>query len=389
MTAARVVPFNQPHLTGLEYERIKEAVDNRFLCGNGPFTARCQAWLERTTGSRRALLTHSCTGALEMAAILIDVGPGDEVIMPSFTFVSTANAFVLRGATPVFVDIRGDTLNLDERLVDAAVTSRTRAIVPVHYGGVGCDMEALTTIAGRHELFVIEDAAQAVLARRNGRPLGSIGHLAAVSFHETKNVIAGEGGALLVNDERLLGRAEIVWEKGTDRGRFRLGQVDKYTWQDVGSSFQPSEIIAAFLSAQLDEAEFIAQARLTIWNRYHEAFAGLESRELVRRPVVPPGCEHSGHLYYLLLRSEPVRNEVLKTLREQGVHAIFHYVPLHASDAGRRRGRVAGSMEQTDTNSSRLIRLPLWTDMTADDVDWVIERVRDAVQCASGAQSRS
>jgi dTDP-4-amino-4,6-dideoxygalactose transaminase len=386
VTAARIVPFNQPHLTGLEYERMKEAVDNRFLSGNGPFTARCQAWLEQATGSRRALLTHSCTGALEMASILIEVGPGDEVIMPSFTFVSTANAFVLRGATPVFVDIRGDTLNLDERLVEAAVTSRTRAIVPVHYGGVGCDMDALTSIASRHGLFVVEDAAQAVLARWNGRPLGSIGQLAAVSFHETKNVIAGEGGALLVNDERLLARAEIVWEKGTDRGRFRLGQVDKYTWQDVGSSFQPSEITAAFLSAQLDKAESIAHTRLKIWNRYQEAFGELESRELVRRPVVPPGCEHSGHLYYLILQSEHVRNNVLKRLHEEGVHAIFHYVPLHASDAGRRLGRVAGSMEQTETNSGRLIRLPLWTDMTAEDVDRVIDRVHDAVQCASGAQ---
>jgi dTDP-4-amino-4,6-dideoxygalactose transaminase len=244
-------------------------------------------------------------------------------------------------------------------------------------------MDAITTIAGRHGLVVVEDAAQAVLARRNGRPLGSIGQLAAMSFHETKNVIAGEGGALLVNDERLLARAEIVWEKGTDRGRFRLGQVDKYTWQDVGSSFQPSEITAAFLSAQLDEAESIARARLRIWNRYQEAFEGLESRELVRRPVVPPGCEHSGHLYYLILRSEHVRNNVLQKLREDGVHAIFHYVPLHASDAGRRLGRVAGSMEQTDANSSRLIRLPLWTDMTAEDIDWVIDRVHDAVQCAS------
>lgn len=371
----RLIPFNRPHITGHEFERIQEAIDNRHLSGNGPFTARCQTWIERTLDVPRALLTHSCTGALEMAAILIDAAPGDEIIMPSFTFVSTANAFALRGATPVFVDIRPDTLNLDERLVEAAVTPRTRAIVAVHYGGVSCDMDALGTIAGRHGLAVVEDAAQAVLARWNGRPLGSIGDLAALSFHETKNVSAGEGGALLVNSDRFLARAEIVWEKGTDRSRFYRGEVDKYSWRDLGSSYQPSEISAAFLWAQLEEADRITRARLSVWDSYHRAFEELEREGLVRRPVVPRGCDHNAHLYYLLLPNGRSRAALLAALAAQGVNAIFHYVPLHGSPAGQRFGRIAGSMRETESTSERLIRLPLWSDMTAEDVTYVAEQV--------------
>ena len=376
----RSIPFNRPYVTGREYDYLREAVATSHLAGNGRFTARCQAWLEERLGCRRALLTHSCTGALEMAAILTGVQAGDEVILPSFTFVSTANAFVLRGATPVFVDIRPDTLNLDERLVEAAITARTRAIVPVHYAGIGCDSVALGAIAAPRQLVVIEDAAQGILATRNGRPLGTAGQLAALSFHETKNVMAGEGGALLINDPAFVDRAEIVWEKGTDRSRFFRGHVDKYTWQDLGSSFQASEIAAAFLWAQLGEADAITAARLAIWNTYHDAFAPLEQRGLVRRPVVPAGCEHNAHLYYLLLPDPSCRCAVLKRLNEEGVNAIFHYVPLHTSPAGRRFGRAVGSMTETLATSERLIRLPLWVGMPAEDVHYVIDAVATALE---------
>jgi dTDP-4-amino-4,6-dideoxygalactose transaminase len=377
-----MVPFNRPHLTGAEYDRIREAVANGHLSSGGAFTKKCQAWLEQHTGSRRAFLTHSCTGALEMATILADIGPGDEVILPSFTFVSTANAVALRRATPVFVDIRPDTLNLDERLVEPAITSRTRVIMPVHYAGVGCEMDALCDIAQRRDLVVIEDAAQGSLASRNGRPLGSLGHMAALSFHETKNVIAGEGGALLVNDERFVARAEIVAEKGTDRSRFIQGHVDKYTWRDIGSSFQPSEISAAFLWAQLEAAGRITENRLAIWRRYHDAFERLESRGFARRPTIPEGCRHNAHLYYLIVPTAAIRDQLLTSLNEAGVNAIFHYVPLHLSDAGRRFGRTAGTMTHTESASARLIRLPLWADMTDDDVSFVIERVLEAVKRA-------
>lgn len=350
------------------------------LAGNGRFTARSQSWLEAAIGCRRALLTHSCTGALEMAAILAGVSAGDEVVMPSFTFVTTANAFVLRGATPVFVDIRPDTLNVDEDLVEAAITSRTRAIVPVHYGGVGCDTERLVSIASASGAIVVEDAAQAILARRGGRPLGSVGQLAALSFHETKNATAGEAGALLINDPRLVERAEVVWQKGTDRSRFMEGLVDKYTWQDVGSSFQPSEITAAFLMAQLEAVQELTRSRLATWHAYHRAFAALEARGIVRRPIVPIGCEHNAHLYYLLLRPSIDRARVLSQLGDRGVNAIFHYVPLHSSPGGRKFGRVAGSMRQTDDISERLVRLPLWAHMHDDDVSYVIEQASDVLE---------
>jgi dTDP-4-amino-4,6-dideoxygalactose transaminase len=379
---SRSIPFNRPHITGREFERIQEAIDNRHLSSNGPFTRRCQTWLEQRVGSRRAFLTHSCTGALEMAAILSDIGPGDEVILPSFTFVSTANAIVLRRATPVFVDIHPDTLNLDENLVQRAVTPRTRMIVPVHYAGVGCDMDALCAIARRHDLLVVEDAAQGALASVNGRPLGSLGHMAAVSFHETKNVIAGEGGALLVNDDRFVARAEIVAEKGTDRSLFLRGHVDKYTWRDVGSSFQPSEITAAFLWAQFEEAERITQDRLRIWRRYHEAFAPLEAAGRVRRPIIPERCEHNAHMYYLILPTSAMRDHLIAVLNGAGVNAIFHYVPLHLADAGRQFGRTAGSLTHTEALSARLMRLPLWADLSTEDVSFVIDQVVEAVERA-------
>jgi dTDP-4-amino-4,6-dideoxygalactose transaminase len=357
-------PFNKPYMTGKELQYIIEAKAGNMLAGDGPFTKRCHAWLEEKTGCSEALLTHSCTAALEMMALLLDIQPGDEVIMPSFTFVSTANAFVLRGGVPVFVDIRPDTLNLDERLIEAAITPRTRAIVPVHYAGVACEMDTILEIARRHGLRVVEDAAQGVMARYKGRPLGAIGDLGALSFHETKNVISGEGGALLVNDPALAMRAEIIREKGTDRSRFFRGEVDKYTWQEVGSSFLPGELIAAFLWAQLEDAESITATRIAAWNRYHEALAPLEAEGALRRPVVPPECDHNAHMYYVLLGTGTDRQAVLQALKQEGVNAVFHYVPLHSAPAGKRYGRVHGSMAVTESLSERLVRLPLWVGLT-------------------------
>jgi dTDP-4-amino-4,6-dideoxygalactose transaminase len=369
------VPFNKPHVTGRELDYIQQAVQNRHLSGNGPFTRQCQGWLEARTGCPRALLTHSCTAGLEMAALLAELGAGDEVIMPSFTFVSTANAFVLRGARPVFVDIRPDTLNLDESKVEAAITGRTRALVPVHYAGVACEMDTLCAIAARHALLVVEDAAQGVMAAYKGRPLGSIGHAAALSFHETKNVMAGEGGALLVNHPAWIERAEILWEKGTNRTRFARGEIDKYSWIDLGSSYLPSEISAAFLWAQLEQAAAITDTRLALWRRYHEELAPFEQRGLLRRPIVPEECAHNAHMYYVLVAEPSERARFLATLAGRGVNAISHYVPLHAAPGGRRFGQVSGSLEVTGRVAEQLVRLPLWVDMTADHVSAVIEAI--------------
>jgi dTDP-4-amino-4,6-dideoxygalactose transaminase len=355
-----VIPFNKPYMTGRELSYIAEAHANGHLAGDGQFSKRCSAWLEERIGSQRALLTHSCTAALEMAAILSGVGVGDEVIMPSFTFVSTANAFVLRGATPVFVDIRPDTLNIDETKIEAAVTSRTKAIVPVHYAGVACEMDAIMEIAGRHDLLVIEDAAQGLLSSYRDRPLGGIGHMAALSFHETKNIISGEGGALLLNDPRFVTRAEIIWEKGTNRSQFFRGEVDKYTWVDLGSSYLPGEIVAAFLWAQLEEADAITKRRLDIWATYHDAFAGLEAAGSVRRPFIPSDRRHNGHLYHLLSPSLAARSELIDRLRTKGIQSVFHYVPLHTSPFGRSVGRTVGDMTHTISTGERLVRLPLW-----------------------------
>src|SRR5574337_1726363 len=370
-----MIPFNQPYMTGRELEYIAQAHAAGHLAGDGPFTKRCHAWIEQRTGARKALLTHSCTAALEMAALLLDLAPGDEVIMPSFTFVSTANAFVLRGAVPVFVDIRPDTLNIDETLVEAAITSRTKAICVVHYAGVSCEMDAIMAIANRHGLTVVEDAAQSILSTYKGRPLGSIGQLAALSFHETKNVISGEGGALLINDERLIERAEIIREKGTNRSKFFRGQVDKYTWVDIGSSYLPSELIAAFLAAQLEQADDITERRLAIWNAYHAAFEGLEAQGRVRRPVMPPQCTHNAHMYYLLLPDLAARTAFIDHLRQAGIGAVFHYIPLHSSPAGRKYGRTGSSMAVTDTASECLVRLPLW--LPDPDVNLLLGAVSD------------
>lgn len=366
-------------MTGKELLYIAEAHSNSILAGDGPFTKKCHTWLEEKTGTKKALLTHSCTAALEMAAILADIQVGDEVIMPSYTFVSTANAFVLRGGVPVFVDIRPDTLNIDENLIEQAITPQTKAIAVVHYAGVACEMDTIMAIAKRHGLLVIEDAAQAVMSTYKGKALGSIGHLGCYSFHETKNVISGEGGALLINDEKLIGRAEIIREKGTDRSRFFRGQVDKYTWCDLGSSFLPGEITAAFLYAQLEEAQKITNMRLELWQKYHELLAPLEEEGFVRRPLIGEGCEQNAHMYYVHLGSAINRNKVLAELRENEIFAVFHYVPLHSSEAGLKFGRSAGDMKYTDALSASLVRLPMWLGLAYQQQERVVDVLNKAV----------
>lgn len=357
------IPFNRPQLAGREHEYVDRALISGKLSGNGEFGRACSEALEERLGAAKVLMTPSCTAALEMAALLLDLKPGDEVIVPSFTFVSTANAFALRGAVPVFVDVSPETLNVDPEAIRGAITERTRAIAVVHYGGVACDMDAIMTLANQHGISVIEDAAHALPASLNGRPLGSIGQLATFSFHETKNVQCGEGGALVINDETLVERAEILQEKGTDRAQFFRGAVDKYTWRDLGSSYLLSEVATAFLWAQLECLDEITTNRLRIWDRYHEALAPLEQAELLRRPVVPPGCIHSGHLYYVLLPEATMRPQVITALADQGVAAVFHYVPLHTSPAGERLGRPSGSLDVTVDVSDRLLRLPLWSGL--------------------------
>ena len=372
------IPFNKPYMTGRELWYIAQAHTNGHLAGDGMFTKKCHAWLEARTGAHKALLTHSCTASLDMAAMLANIGPGDEVIMPSYTFVSTANAFVLRGGIPVFVDIRPDTLNIDETLIEAAITPRTKAIAPVHYAGVACEMDTIMSIAARHKLLVIEDAAQAVMSTYKGKPLGAIGHLGAYSFHETKNIISGEGGALLINDKRFAERAEIIREKGTNRSQFFRGQVDKYTWVDTGSSYLPGEVIAAFLWAQMEEAESITQKRLDIWRLYHQALAPLEDAGKLRRPLIPAGCQHNAHMYYVLLESLEKRTEVITKLKQQGVNPVFHYVPLHSSPAGKKYGRTNGDLPHTDNLADRLLRLPLWIGMN-EAQDRVIAQLQAAI----------
>ncbi|MDQ6970029.1 MAG: dTDP-4-amino-4,6-dideoxygalactose transaminase [Mariprofundus sp.] len=357
------IPFNKPYMSGNETTYMLEAHQRGQLAGNGPFTQRCQSWLEEKTGCTKALLTHSCTAALEMAALLIDLQAGDEVIMPSYTFVSTANAFVLRGATPVFIDIRADTLNMDEKLIEAAITDKTKAIVVVHYAGVSCAMDRIMELADQYDLFVIEDAAQGVMSTYQGKALGGIGHLAAFSFHETKNVISGEGGALLINDGRFAERAEILWEKGTNRSSFFRGEVDKYTWVDIGSSFLPGELIAAFLWAQLQHADAITERRLNIWHTYHKAFETLEGKGILRRPIIPSDCQHNAHMYYLLLNSQTERAAFISTMKAHNILSVFHYVPLHLAPAGLSHCRTSGKLANTEQLSDCIVRLPLWPDI--------------------------
>ena len=362
------IPFNKPFMTGTELRCIEEALLSLHLSGDGCFTKKCHQWIEQTTGTKKALLTHSCTAALEMAAILADIQPGDEIIMPSYTFVSTANAFVIRGGIPVFVDIRPDTLNIDENLIEAAITKKTKAIVPVHYAGVACEMDTIMNIAKNHNLLVIEDAAQGVMGSYKGKALGTIGHMGAYSFHETKNIISGEGGALLVNDQRFIERSEIIREKGTNRSQFFRGEIDKYTWVDIGSSFLPSEIIAAFLWSQLESSQKITNQRLETWNQYHEGFKELETSNKLRRPIIPRDCSHNAHLYYILTETLEIRTELIKILQEQEIRSVFHYVPLHNSPAGKKYSKTVGSLSHTLDLSDRLVRLPLYVGVDADKV---------------------
>ena len=376
---ATYVPFNRPYATGAELGYIEEAVRSGETAAGGPFAGRCRQWLEGRYACPRAVLTHTGTDALEMAALLAGVGEGDEVIMPSFTFPSTANAFVLRGASPVFVDIREDTLNVDEAQVAEAIGPRTRAIVPVHYAGVAAEMDAISEEARRHGLTVVEDASHALPSTYRGRELGSMGQLGVLSFHETKNVSCGEGGALLVNDESLVEHAEVLQDKGTNRRAFLQGRVDKYSWTELGSSFAASDIAAAYLWAQLEDIESITAQRMRTWDAYHGAFERAEREGRVRRPVVPPHCAHNAHLYYLLVQGPPGRDALLARLEELGVNAVFHYVPLHSAPAGRRYGRAHGELEVTDRVSSSLVRLPMWAGMGPGEVEQVVDAVYAAL----------
>ena len=370
------IPFNWPHMTGKELSYIAEAHAYGHLAGDGYFTKKCSQWLEQRTGCYKALLTHSCTAALEMAAILANIQPGDEVIMPSYTFVSTANAFVLRGGVPVFVDIRPDTLNIDETLIESAITKKTKAIVPVHYAGVACEMDVIMEIANRHGLIVIEDAAQGVLATYKGRELGSIGHLGCYSFHETKNIISGEGGALLINDPSLAERAEVIREKGTNRSKFFRGEVDKYTWQDLGSSYLPGEITAAFLWAQMEQATAITARRLAIWNNYHLSLDVLEQKQKFRRPIVPVNCQHNGHMYYLLMPNLEKRTHFIERMKQLDINCVFHYVPLHSSPFGQKVGRVNRELVNTYDTANRLVRMPLWVGLEQSQ-DTIINSIKN------------
>jgi dTDP-4-amino-4,6-dideoxygalactose transaminase len=369
------VPFNRPYLTGREAAYIAEALHSRRLSDNGPFTQRCQDWLRDRLGTAHVVLTHTCTAALEIAAILAEIGPGDEVIMPSFTFTSTANAVVLRGATPVFVDIREDTLNLDESRIEAAIGPRTKGISVVHYAGVSAEMDTIMACARRHDLVVMEDAAQGLLASYKGRPLGSIGDLGAISFHESKNILSGEGGALLINDPRLVDRAQIVCAKGTDRARFDRGEVRQYTWQDMGSSFRAGELVAACLLAQLEASEQITARRLAIWNRYFESLQPLQRQGAMRLPTIPDGVRHNAHIFYVLMPTPEARNATISKLAEHGVSTVFHYIPLHQSPAGKKYGRCAGALPVTENIWSRLIRLPLHPELTQEQQSKVIDLI--------------
>ncbi len=370
------IPFNKPFVAGKELYYMAQAVQNGHLSGDGPFTGRCSRWLEEHFNAKKVLLTHSCTAALEMAAILCDIQPGDEFIVPSYTFVSTANAFVLRGGVPVFVDIRPDTMNIDESLIEQAVTPRTRVIVPVHYAGVGCDMDVIMDIARRHRLLVVEDAAQGVCATYKERYLGTIGHLGCYSFHETKNLISGEGGALVINDERFLERAEVIREKGTNRSRFFRGMVDKYTWVDIGSSYIPSELIAAFLYAQLEQADRITGKRLAIWNRYYKELLPLQQAGVIRLPVELPECRHNAHMFHILLKDLATRSALIEFLKKRDIHPVFHYVPLHSAPKGMELGGGRFRLPVTDDCASRLLRLPCYYELQPEEVDSICELIR-------------
>lgn len=372
------IPFNRSPITGVEIEYLKHIIESRHLTGDGAFTKRCHAWLESNLQSPKALLTHSCTAALEMAALLCEIEPGDEVIMPSFTFVSTANAFALRGAKAVFVDIDPKTQNLDASLIEPALTDRTRAIVPVHYAGISCDMDAISEIARRHDLKIVEDAAQGLGSTWRGKALGTLGDYGALSFHGTKNIVSGEGGALLVREPQRGERAEIIREKGTDRSKFIRGEIDKYTWQELGSSYLPSELIAAFLYAQLEDSHKITERRVAAWTRYHEGLQSLESSGRLRRPIVPEHAVHNGHIYYVLLPDEASKQRVHRALSDRCIQSSSHYVSLHESPAGKRHGRVASDMTVTSQTVKTLLRLPMYADLTWEQQERVIKGIADS-----------
>ncbi len=371
------IPFNIPPFTGREIDYVREAVDNHKICGDGPFTKKCDKWIENRTGAAKSLLTTSCTHATELAALLCGIGPGDEVIMPSYTFVSTANAFVLRGATAVFVDIRPDTMNIDEKLIEDAVTEKTRAIVPVHYAGVACEMDTIMDIAARHGLKVIEDAAQGVMSTYKGRALGAIGDFGCYSFHETKNYSMGEGGALLIKDEKYIEDAEIYREKGTNRAKFFRGQIDKYTWVNVGSSYLPSELNAAYLWAQLEVADEMNRRRLALWQRYDRQLRPLQERGLIECPFIPEGIVHNAHMYYIKAKDIEERTALIEHLKKSGILSVFHYVPLHTAPAGRRFGRFHGEDRYTTRESERLLRLPMYDALLPEQVDEIADKVKE------------
>ena len=369
-----MIPFNKPPFTGNEEKYVIEAMHSFAISGDGYFSKKCQSWFEEKLDCKKALLTPSCTHALEMSAILIDIQPGDEVIMPSYTFVSTANAFVLRGAKVVFVDVRPDTMNIDECLIEAAITHKTKAIVPVHYAGVGCEMDVIMEIANRYELFVIEDAAQGVMSKYKGRPLGTLGHLAAYSFHETKNYTSGgEGGLLVINDERFENRAEIIREKGTNRSQFFRGMVDKYTWVDIGSSYLPGELQAAYLWGGLEKADEINNNRLCTWRHYYDSLYDLEQLGFIELPKVPEECEHNAHMFYIKVKDLDERKCLIKHMKQEGILCVFHYVPLHSSQAGKIFGRFTGADRCTTRESDRLLRLPIYYGITNNEVNKIVQ----------------
>lgn len=371
-----MIKFNVPPYEEKAMDYIRECVENQKICGDGAYTRKCSEWFEKKTGTVKCLLTPSCTHATELAALLAGIQPGDEVIMPSFTFVSTADAFVLRGAVPVFVDIRPDTMNIDEKLIEAAITEKTKAIVPVHYAGVSCEMDAIMALAKKYKLIVIEDAAQGVLSSYKGRALGTIGDFGCYSFHETKNYSMGEGGALLIRDEKDVEDAEIIREKGTNRSKFYRGQVDKYTWINHGSSYLPSDMNAAYLYAQLEKAEEINDARLACWNRYYEKLLPLQEAGKIELPVVPEGCVHNAHMFYVKAKDIEERTGLIAYLKEQGIMSVFHYVPLHTAPAGLKFGRFHGEDRYTTKESERLTRLPMYYGLTLEQVDFISDTVK-------------
>lgn len=371
-----MINFNEPPFTGKELDYINEAVSAKKICGDGQFTKKCNTWIEETTGTKKAMLTTSCTHATEMAAILLNIQPGDEIIMPSYTFVSTANAFVMRGGVPVFVDIRPDTMNIDETLIEQAITDKTRAIVPVHYAGVGCEMDVIMELAKNYNLAVVEDAAQGIMASYKGQALGTFGDFGCFSFHETKNFSMGEGGALLIRDEEYTEKAEIIREKGTNRAKFFRGQIDKYTWVEAGSSYLPSDLNAAYLWAQLEIADKIQKKRLSLWKQYYTELQELKNRGYIELPFIPDACQHNAHMFYIKVKDAEERDRLIRYLKEHDILAVFHYIPLHSAPAGKKFGRFCGKDTYTIRESERLLRLPMYYQLKDEQISYICDLIR-------------